>query len=41
LTRALGVNGTVRLSLALYNTAEEVATLAPALEKIDRVFQKK
>jgi cysteine desulfurase/selenocysteine lyase len=41
LTKALGVNGTVRLSLAPYNTAEEVEKLAPALQKIDKIFPKK
>jgi cysteine desulfurase/selenocysteine lyase len=37
---ALGIGGTVRLSLAPYNTLEEVAHLAIALEKIAHIFGK-
>ncbi|MDR1435395.1 MAG: cysteine desulfurase [Puniceicoccales bacterium] len=41
LMKALGVNGTVRLSFAPYNSEEEVEALAAALEKVDRILQKK
>jgi cysteine desulfurase/selenocysteine lyase len=40
LMKALGVNGTVRLSLAPYNTEEEIETLILALQKVDLILQK-
>lgn len=41
LMKALGINGTVRLSLAPYNTAEEVEWLTVALDKVAYVLGKK
>jgi cysteine desulfurase/selenocysteine lyase len=41
LMKALGVNGTIRLSLAPYNTQEEIEALLPALQKVDRIFSGK
>jgi cysteine desulfurase/selenocysteine lyase len=41
LMKALDVNGTVRLSLASYNTTEEVEQLIPALQKINQILIKK
>jgi cysteine desulfurase/selenocysteine lyase len=41
LMKALGINGTIRLSLALYNTEEEIEVLIPALEKVDQILSKK
>jgi cysteine desulfurase/selenocysteine lyase len=41
LMKALGVNGTVRLSLAPYNTTEEVEQLAVALDKIPHILKRK
>ncbi|MDR2201074.1 MAG: cysteine desulfurase [Puniceicoccales bacterium] len=38
LMAALNVHGTVRISLAPYNTPEEIQTLIPALEQVDRIF---
>jgi selenocysteine lyase/cysteine desulfurase len=39
--KALGVNGTVSLSLAFYNTQEEIEALFPALQKVDQIFSGK
>ncbi|MDR0417817.1 MAG: cysteine desulfurase [Puniceicoccales bacterium] len=41
LMKALGVNGTVRLSLALYNTEEEIETLIHTLQKIGQILPPK
>ena len=34
-----GVSGTVRLSLAVYNTSEELDISAKALSKIEKMFE--
>lgn len=39
LMRILGVNGTARISLALYNTLQEVEKLSETLEKIDKILR--
>jgi cysteine desulfurase/selenocysteine lyase len=38
LMKALGIAGTVRASLAFYNTFEEVDRLADSLERIRAMF---
>jgi cysteine desulfurase/selenocysteine lyase len=41
LMKALGVNGTTRISFALYNMEEEVEVLLPALRGVDQIFSEK